>query len=414
MKLAYLTRQFPFEYLGEAFLAPEVKMLAQLCEEVHVIPTRPQRRPGVFGDLGTIDVLMPYISMRTAACALAEAARLPGRTARALKCILAPRCSLSTKIKNLALFPKALAVARYVRQHGIDHVHAHWLTTPSTIAYVVWVMTDVAWSCTGHAHDVFSDNLLSEKAASAQFIRIISKRNRDAFNKRTGYRYAARTMLLHVGVTLPKHVAQPNSGEALRILCPARLHPMKGHSDLLHALAMMRDAGIEFHCDLAGDGELRDQIAARVSVLQLSRQVSLRGIVSHDELLGDIQCGRYDVVALASIEDASVSNIFEGIPVALVEAMASGIPCVSTVVGSIPELIDSQNGILVDQRHPAALAQALMRLAHDHDLRKRLGSAARKRIEDAFDVKLTTTLLYERVGADGTPELARAAAASLR
>lgn len=396
MKLGYVTRQFPFERLGEAFLASEVQVLAGICEQIHVIPARAAGRTSVFGGLGSIDVFIPWSGVGVVLSSIAEAARHPVLAARALRCILTPHYSLSTKMKNLVLFPKALAVAAYVRRAGIDHIHAHWLTTPSTVAYVASLLTGIPWSCTGHAHDVFSDNLLHEKAGAAEFVRIISRRNFESFTSRTQHRHDDHVCVVHVGVRVPDTPAQPLAdNQMLRLLCPARLHPMKGHRDLLDALAQLKGTGVPFHCDFAGDGELRAEIEARVRRLDLVDHVTLRGVVSHDRLIEEIQNGRYDAVVLSSIEDKQVTEIFEGIPVALIEAMAAGIPCVSTRVGSIPELIDSESGVLVDQHDPARLAQSLVHLAQDPAFRKRLGQAARRRVQEHFDVRSTALELYE-------------------
>ena len=410
MKLAYLTREFPFEALGEAFLAPEVETLARFCS-VHVIPVRPVRRTTLFGDLGASNVFLPWSGAAALLNALPELIRHPVQAAAVLKQILLSHYPVADKVKNLALFPKALAVARYARRHNIDHIHAHWLTTPATVGFVASTLTGIPWSCTGHSHDVYGDNLLAQKAASARFIRIISRRNYEAFNQRMRAD-SGRTVVLHVGVRVPKTAAQPAShGGTFRILCPARLDPTKGHADLLLALARLRDRNPDFICDFAGDGELRSDIQNQIAALNLSQHVALRGAVPHDVLLSELRNGRYGAVVLASIEDSAITVIFEGIPVALIEAMAAGMPCVSTRIGSIPELIDEHSGILVDQHDPAGLADALQTLAQDPGLRAKLGEAARRRVKEAFDVEETAKSLYGLIAQSTAREVTRADAA---
>jgi glycosyltransferase involved in cell wall biosynthesis len=388
MKLAYLTSRFPFSSIGENFFAPEVRRLVSLCEQIHLIPARPQLRRGPFGELGATEIRMGTLAPDTLLQAVLEACTHPLPALRALWKIASPRYALPAKIKNLAVFPKGLAVARYVRRHRIDHIHAHWLTTSGTVAYVASSVTDVSWSCTAHAHDIFSDNLLSLKAASARFVRVISVRNRNAFDAFTGHRFAGKLFVGHLGVDVPMHVAHRSHASA-RILCPARLHPMKGHGDLLKALALLRDRGVAFHCDLAGDGESREAILQQLTQLELEDSVTLRGLVSYDTLLHEFQTGAYDVVVLASLE--------EGIPVALMEAMAAGIPCVSTNIGSVSELITETTGILVEPRAPHALAEALDAIVRNADLRLRLGAAARERITTHFNAARTAQQLYERI-----------------
>ena len=400
MRLAYLTSQFPFAYLGETFFGPELNVLTDLCERVHVIPARPELRTTAFGQLRTVDVRISPVEMGTLLSALTEAVCHPVRAVAAFGRLAFPRYGFDAKIKNIGLFPKALAVARYVRKERVEHIHANWLTTPGTIAYVASMMTGIPWSCTAHAHDIFSDNLLKEKARSARFIRVIAERNRRHLARVTGVA-ADQLHLVHVGVDVPPQAAPLPLDRPLQIVCAARLDPIKGHEDLLRALAILRDRGVAFHCDIAGNGPLEDHLASIVAQLKLQGFVNLRGLVEHRFLLDELRNGKYDVLALPSIELELVGkHSHEGIPVALIEAMAVGVPCVATDTGCIPELIDEHTGVLVNQRDPNALADALLRLARDRTLRRSLGEAARERINNEFNVKTTTRTLYELIRAD--------------
>jgi glycosyltransferase involved in cell wall biosynthesis len=299
-----------------------------------------------------------------------------------------------------------------VRAHGIDHIHAHWMTTSSTIAYVCHIMTGIAWSCTAHAHDIFSRNLTAAKAGSAQFVRVISVRNHGTLSELTAHRYDERLYVGHLGVEVPDSSAPLRAAnDIVTMVCPARLHPMKGHMDLLEALARLRDAGCKFHCDLAGDGPLRAAIEERIAQLGIQKHVTIRGVVPHSVLLAQLRSGTYDLVALSSIEEPALKGFFEGIPVALMEPMAAGVPCVSTTIGSIPELIDEQCGSLVEQHDAQAFADAIARFARNPLLRQRAGIAARRRVQREFNTVETTRELYERIcaaserGHGGTPSL---------
>lgn len=401
MKLAYITREFPFAYLGETFLGPESRLLCEYCEEVHVIAARPRLPTSAFGNAGTIDVRIAPFSIQTLFYAVAETFQHPLAAASAFRRLAGPSYSPAAKMKNIALFPKALAVARYVREKQIDHIHAHWMTTPATVAYVASMMTGIPWTCTAHAHDIFADNLLSEKAASAKSVRVISESNCRRFNELTANRYTSRARVVHIGVELPGSFCSPSNDKTLRILSPARLHPIKGHAELLEGLALLQSQGVQFRCDLAGDGELFEVIAGRIRRLGLDGCVTMRGMVEHRILLDEIQHGKYDTIVLTSVVDTALPEQFEGIPVALMEAMAAGVPCVATDTGSIPELINAQSGVLIRERDAAALATALARLAEDPALRRQLGAAARERVERHFNVVSTTRELYELIS-EGT------------
>lgn len=392
MKVAYITSHFPCGP-GERFFEAEVASLAALRQEITIVPTRPRRGVPVHAGVHLPVIRLQAFGAATMLLAAAQTCKRPRAVWRALREIVFRRYRLRTKMKNLALFPKALAVAYRLEREGIDHIHAQWLSTPSTIAYVASQLCGVPWSCTAHQFDIFEDNLIAEKANSARFIRAISGRNRDFIIERAGQASASRCLVVHLGVDVPARISPSQNGRIMRLLCPANLVQKKGHEYLLQALAQLRERGIPFECDFAGNGILREKIEARIADLGLRARITLRGVVSHDRLCAELQNGRYDAVVIASTEEGAD---FEGIPVALMEAMAAGVPCISTETGSIAELI--QNGVnsrLVPQRDPAALAAAIAELARDPEFRKKLGQNAREQILKQFDTRKTTKELFE-------------------
>jgi len=327
------------------------------------------------------------------AAALTECVLYPRRTLVALSRIIGPRYRLSAKLKNLIVFPAALAIARYVRTKRIDHIHAHWMTTPTTVAYVASMMTDIPWSCTAHAHDILSDNLLAQKVAGARFVRVIAERNLRDLARLAG-RDPADMHLIHVGVDVPAPAARRFDGGPLRIVCAARLDPIKGHEYLIRALASARNDALQFRCDIVGDGPTQALVRSLIAQLGLLDCVRIRGMVPYAELLEELRLGRYDVLVLPSIEFER-SGHHEGIPVALIEAMAHGVPCIATATGCTPELIDASSGVLVPQRDALALSQALVRLGADPALRRRLGETGRARVIADFSAAQTTKSLFE-------------------
>lgn len=394
MKIAYVTSHFPYGS-GERFFEPEVQMLAELGLEIVVVPTRPRNGAQTHAQVAFPVILLRPFAAGTLLLALAEALRFPRRALGALIEILSTPYRMTTKLKNLLLFPKALAVSHEIRKEHIEHIHAQWLSTPSTVAYVASMMTGVPWSCTAHQFDILEDNLIAQKAASARFIRVISARNREYVVARVGREHANRCTVIHLGVTLPARTHAPGSDPPLKILCAANLCQKKGHDYLIAALAILRERGIAFECDLAGEGPLRPAIEAAVVRNQLRSWIRLRGVVAHDRLCAELANGKYDLVVLASTEDR---REFEGIPVALMEAMAAGVPCVSTRTGSIPELIeDGVSSRLVAQRDPLALADAIADFAVHPALRREIGVRARRRIEEHFNTRRTTKQLVDLI-----------------
>jgi glycosyltransferase involved in cell wall biosynthesis len=185
------------------------------------------------------------------------------------------------------------------------------------------------------------------------------------------------------------------------VLVAARLVEKKGHTHLIEAASILRSRGCAIHVDLAGGGPLEADLRRQVSDSGLAGDVDFLGTVSHDGLLARVAAGDWDVAALPSV--VTPSGELEGIPVSLVEAMAHGLPTLATTTGGIPELLDEGAGLLVPPADPRALADALEQLARDPDLRARLGTAGRLRIEGQYDVDQVA----ERLGARFAETLVR-------
>jgi glycosyltransferase involved in cell wall biosynthesis len=389
LRLGIVTSGFPYTD-KEAFLTPEIRTLAGSNVDVSIYPTSPKyasarhRYPGR-------SLPLPLASPHTLEQALLELITGFSRSMRALRVVMA-NGSLRIRAKNATVFLKALAVARDMRRHGIQHVHAYWASTPATVAHIVSMLNDVPWSFTAHRWDIYEDNMLAEKVRHARFVRVISQRGRGAIAERV-IDPAQRVRMLHLGVDEPGPLSAAISGKRpCTIICAANLVPVKGHAVLIEALRLARERGVTLRCVLAGDGPLRSALSRAVDDAGLAESVSLPGVMSHERLLAELAIGVYDIAAIASVEKG---DLHEGIPAFLMEAMAAGVPCVATRTGSIDELIDEDVGLLVPQQDAQALSHALETLARDSDLRRRLGRAGRRRIDEDFLATKTGSQLLE-------------------
>ena len=163
---------------------------------------------------------------------------------------------------------------------------------------------------------------------------------------------------------------------------------MKGHRYLFEALAGLDGVSL----DVAGEGPLRAELEERARGLP----VHFLGAVSHTDVLSGLEAGRWDAVVLPSAPTPEGDR--EGVPVSLIEAMAAGVPVLSTECGAIPELVSEGAGLLVPPADPAALRAALERL-RDPELRRSLSLAGRRRVETEFDVDRIAAQLAERFAA---------------
>ena len=212
-----------------------------------------------------------------------------------------------------------------------------------------------------------------------------------------------RAVVLHMGVALPPRpdIVVPTRPVPI-VLCPARLVPVKGHAYLLQAAALLKARAVPFELWLAGDGPGYEEIRRRIEELGLTAAVRMLGRVPHAELLQMYQQRRADCVVLPSLDLGG--GLHEGLSVALVEAMAHGVPVIGTRTGGIPELLQDSAGVLVHPSDSVGLADALADLLGSPSLRCQLGVAGRTRVEQAFDARAIARTLVQWFASDRTLE----------
>jgi glycosyltransferase involved in cell wall biosynthesis len=395
VRLCIVSAKYPFGQ-KEPFLDTELRALAPAFERIDVFPASPRERVRGFAGIPAEIVALPFAGPRTLRLAARALMRSPGAALGGIAAILAGRYPLRGKLKNLVVVPKALALAELARERGIAHLHAYWLSTPATIAWLASRASGIPFSVTTHRWDLYENNMAARKLRDATFVRTISERGRADLLRLTGGD-PAKVHVVRLGVALPPRPQTPAGAAAggaagpLRVLCAARLVPVKDHAGLIEALARLRDQGVAFACTLAGEGELRGELERRVAAAALGEAVRFAGVVPHDAILAALERGEYDVSVIASAERPG--GLMEGVPVALIEAMAAGTVVVATDSGSVGELVDSSTGVLVPHSDPAALAAGLARVARDPALRARLRAAARERVERDFDGARTAARL---------------------
>lgn len=398
MKIVYVTNRLPFGQ-GETFIVPEIEALLAAGHELLIVPRR-SRDPVVHDDVGALlpsTRTLPGVGAVVAAVAGALA-RSPRRTAGAFWRLRRTRPRYRA-IVNVVATAQGIWLARMARQWGADHIHAHWAHLPATLAMAASTMSGIPWSFTAHRYDVFLNNLLTEKLRSARFGRFIAQEMLAVARPLVAPDAFARAVVVHMGVALPPASANgmpPRTTPVL--LCPARLTRVKGHGHLLEAVTRLVTRGIPFELWLAGEGPERAAIERRIVERGLGERVRLLGTVPHAELLGMYRDGRADCVVLPSLH--------EGLSVALVEAMAYGVPVIATAVGGVPELLEDGAGVLVPPGDADALTEALTRVLGSATLRTELANAGRRRVEAEFEVHAIARELVRRF--DGATGVERA------
>lgn len=393
MKVAIITAEYPFGR-GEAFLTDELVHLLKV-ENLYLflVPRSPKKTVfhRVPEDLVKRTLRYGLLSIRY----IGSCARLlcEAEVRRTLMDVVRNSRTLRILIKNIIIIPKSLFLVEWARREGIQHVHAHWGATTATIAYTMARICSLPWSLTLHRWDIKENNMLQEKIDKASFVRCISASGMQMLSEATGSGYEQKVHILHMGVDVPESVPALPYRPQLEILCPANLLAVKGHIYLLRACSRLAEMGVGFRCTIAGTGPLADALLIEAEELGLQKHVHFIGMLSREDIIGKYQRRNVDLVVLPSIVTRNGEH--EGIPVALMEAMAYGVPTISTATGGIPELIGDGAGVLIAPQDSEALAMEISRFYLNRSLLRIVGDSGREKVLREFNVHQTTACLAE-------------------
>jgi len=298
---------------------------------------------------------------------------------------------LFNRWRSLRHFIYGLPVVDEISRSDIGHIHAHFAGSASNIALMAHRLLGLPFSLTLHSNEIYFERLLLEtKIEQADFIVTISEYNRQLLKQL--YPETASEQKIHIvhcgldpQVFTPLEQAKPRTehNEPFTIIGVGQLVPRKGFHVLIEACQHLVERDIPFQCYIFGEGEERERIENLIAHYNLHDQVKLPGRVYQEVLRQHL--GEADVFVLPCVTDKSGDQ--DGIPVALMEAMAMEIATVSTQVSGIPELIHhADNGILTPPEDPVALADALQHLKDDPEWRRQLGKAGRETVVKAFNI----------------------------
>ncbi len=314
----------------------------------------------------------------------------PIASSRAVGAVIAGLGAPRTMGRSLVTLPLAAAHARRIqREDGIDHIHAHFAAYPTLAAWLIRRLTGIPYSFTAHAYDIFLDRALALKLDEAEFAVTISETTGGS-SPATQASSPTPIEVIHCGIDPLMYEctrrAIPSDGP-VTAACVATLEEKKGHAVLLAALASSPRLD-RMELELVGDGPLRADLERQAAALGLSGRVRFRGSLTEAEVAEVL--ARAHIFVLPSL--IAPDGQMEGLPVALMEALASGLTAVSTRQSGIPELIrDGETGYLAEPGDPNDLARALERaLTGDIDPAK-----GRALVEEEFDIRSTADRMYE-------------------
>jgi len=281
-------------------------------------------------------------------------------------------------------------LAEMARARGITQLHAHFAKLSTQVARAAARELGVPYSFTAHARDIYEQSVdpaaLAERIRDAAQVVTVSR-----FNTKHLYReFGRRPALVYNGLPLETFpYSSPRDREPV-IVGAGRLVEKKGFHVLLDACRLLVDEGVKFRCDLIGDGDEREPLAARLAALDLADRVRLLGAKRPEKMKERMR----EAAVLAVPSVVARDGDRDGLPTVMLEAMALGTPCVGTDVTGIPEVIrDGETGRIVRQGDAAALAAACRQLLEDVELRVRLAVAARALVERRFSSDVNTRRL---------------------
>lgn len=288
---------------------------------------------------------------------------------------------------------QAVELAVHVVQRRIGHLHAHFGSVATTVARLAARLADVPYSFTAHAKDIFHDDVdaddLRDKMADAAVTVTVSDYNRDHLQRVVGAG-PGRIERVYNGIDLVRFPCVPPADRPRDLIAVGRLVEKKGFADLIDACGRLRDRGVAFRCRIVGTGPEAEALQARIDEQHLRDRVELLGARPQEDVAALV--GAAAVLAAPCVVGSDGNR--DGLPTVLLEGMALGTPCVATPVTGIPEAVEhGVTGLLVGQRRPDELADAVQRLLDDASLRVRLAAAARQRVETHFDVHRQASLL---------------------
>ena len=285
-------------------------------------------------------------------------------------------------------FLQAGFVAAHLLKNPVDAMHAHFASSATRVANLVHHMIGLSYSITAHAKDIFHQDVnpasLRRKINEARFVVTVSQFNKDYLQNLMG-RTPSDIRCLYNGINLKRFRPNPAiKRDPNLILGVGRLVEKKGFETLIHACRILKAWDLNFRCEIIGKGNLYHPLKQLIIDLELTEQVRLMGPRPQDGVRDAYRRASIFTLPCVIAQDGNR----DGLPTVLLEAMACGLPVVSTRLTGVPEIVDdNENGFLVPPSSPQALARSLAILLTNPTQREQMGQAARQKVEKEFDVR---------------------------
>lgn len=398
-RIAYVIPKYPGQ--THIFFWREMKALEKLGVVVDAVSTQPPPSREVVHEwaaeaLRTTPYLFP-LSFRDVVKATGTILSAgPGAWIRCLGAIVsADGSGIRGRVGLAGMVLIAAKLLGLQKAAGWTHLHAHSAANAASICMFVRLLGGIPYSLTLHGPLEMYGPGQNVKWGFASFGIAVTERLRSEILREVRGIDAGKVEVAAMGVDLERFVrvlpyAAPAIGTRSVIVTCGRLHPGKGHQELIRAVDLLIKRGHDVELQLLGEGPARPMLEGLISDLGLAGRATLRGAVSESGVRDSLE--KAQVFALGSHDEA--------IGVATMEAMAMGLPVVVTRVGGVPELVrDGLDGLLVPPKEPVAMADAIERVLGDPAAASRMGASGEQRVREKFGSGVSAAVIARRAAA---------------
>jgi glycosyltransferase involved in cell wall biosynthesis len=388
--IGYILKGYP--RISETFISNEIYLLEQLGFSLHIFSMREPRESFTHESVNRIRAAVDYLPSTL----LAPLPRLlyhnvklarqrPKAYSEAFQ-LMITRFRRKKKVATIKhLLQAGYLVHALLPGKGVNHLHAHFAHSPTSVALFAHKLCGLPYSFSAHAKDIYTSDQgqLEEKIALAKFVVTCTEYNR-RFLQGLATEGGAIYRVYHGidGKLFSGQFEARKPSPPYRILSIARLVEKKGLPTVFRALRTLLDRGYSLHYTLIGDGEERRTILRQLRSLGLETISTWLGTQPHYRVIDEYR--KADLFVLGC--EVAKNGDRDGIPNVFLESMAMGVPVVATRVSAIPELVeDGRTGLLVDPGEHGEMAQCMAKLLGDQQLRHRIIAAGRRRVGEEFD-----------------------------
>lgn len=385
MRVAYFINQYP--KISHTFIRREIRALESIGVTVERYSLRSD--PGEHIDQDDVsEFKLTHYLLETHVCKimlifLARFVRQPRAVLRTLLVAFGIGwCSERGLLRHIAYVVEAALLASWCKRDNVGHIHAHFGTNSATIAMFASELSGLSFSFTAHGADELDGAFsaaMAEKLRRASFVVAVSWYVRSQLIRRVDYELWKKIKVIHCG--LDRSFLQcppPNVPSTSQLVCVGRLCAEKAQLLLIEASVRLRGRGVSFNLVLAGDGALRPEIEKAIADNGMREHITVTGWISSERVRQELSAARALVLP----------SLIEGLPVAIMEAMALGRPVISTFIAGIPELVvPGTTGWLVPAGNVEALTDAIDRaLAAPVSELEAMGRAGQLRVRERHNV----------------------------